>query len=585
MKNSEIAIGSWVGKDITNVLTIQFYNTQHIPFRIKNTGEVLLENSGNNLFVISNNLLDNPINRLDYNLSVKFDSHPELVNNYNPPITLQLNVYAIEENQVDDYLLINVSSGSNIIQHIILPVTIAKELDISLILPAEPILSREFPNKEAYFTIKFSNIFDFNINYNISSVQVSEASDAYNQTLDGVVAPDLTKEIDFAVTIDYQKNSYVSFLEVYMNSTVGSYIIDTEITIRPTNQFITNDLIIILFSVIGVSFLSFILLLLYFKAITKSKIKNHIEKDETLELDLKLLENYAIKELYNEYIDSKNWGYGLKLCDEYLQGVSVRFHDMRAKDLLLKGQKEASDGKFHEALMNWEGAKESLEVIGEHQWLDTIDWLLEPLQKIVEIKQSMKGDKKAGALQKEFNVLSGMQEQDKSIMGISLSIPLFIIAEELGLAYKDVNDLQNSLTYLQFAYQYAPDKMKSKIIQEITALIGLGVVPRELAVPIDQKVVQERLASRKIRCYNCGEERTNVKDVCPNCGLETITCSVCKLPITFGAETSQCPSCENIAHREHLLEWTKVKGSCPICQAPLKTVDIDKSSSEVENVE
>ena len=65
------------------------------------------------------------------------------------------------------------------------------------------------------------------------------------------------------------------------------------------------------------------------------------------------------------------------------------------------------------------------------------------------------------------------------------------------------------------------------------------------------------------------EERTNINEVCPNCGIDTVLCSVCKLPISFGSEHLECYHCQNVAHKEHLLEWVKVKGTCPVCQQKL----------------
>jgi hypothetical protein len=50
-------------------------------------------------------------------------------------------------------------------------------------------------------------------------------------------------------------------------------------------------------------------------------------------------------------------------------------------------------------------------------------------------------------------------------------------------------------------------------------------------------------------------------------------CCVCKLPITQNQEEAWCPYCFARAHRTHLLEWVKIKGSCPSCSAELKLMD------------
>jgi hypothetical protein len=82
-------------------------------------------------------------------------------------------------------------------------------------------------------------------------------------------------------------------------------------------------------------------------------------------------------------------------------------------------------------------------------------------------------------------------------MGYEINLPLYLLAEELGLTYKDAEDLQSSLNYLQFAYQLAPDEAKNRIVQEITSLISLGVIPQEMQISVSQEVAQKRLGLLK----------------------------------------------------------------------------------------
>ena len=42
-------------------------------------------------------------------------------------------------------------------------------------------------------------------------------------------------------------------------------------------------------------------------------------------------------------------------------------------------------------------------------------------------------------------------------------------------------------------------------------------------------------------------------------------CIVCNLPIKENDPALKCPYCKNYAHRDHLLEWIKIKGKCPFC--------------------
>ncbi|MBD3230051.1 MAG: hypothetical protein GF329_17870 [Candidatus Lokiarchaeota archaeon] len=42
-------------------------------------------------------------------------------------------------------------------------------------------------------------------------------------------------------------------------------------------------------------------------------------------------------------------------------------------------------------------------------------------------------------------------------------------------------------------------------------------------------------------------------------------CIVCNLPIKQNENVIKCPHCKKYAHRDHLLEWIKIKGKCPFC--------------------
>ncbi len=68
-------------------------------------------------------------------------------------------------------------------------------------------------------------------------------------------------------------------------------------------------------------------------------------------------------------------------------------------------------------------------------------------------------------------------------------------------------------------------------------------------------------------CYYC---HTNIEDrsasICPNCNEKIVRCIVCKLPISSKEIIGSCYECQGIAHLNHLQEWLKVKGTCPVCQ-------------------
>lgn len=54
-------------------------------------------------------------------------------------------------------------------------------------------------------------------------------------------------------------------------------------------------------------------------------------------------------------------------------------------------------------------------------------------------------------------------------------------------------------------------------------------------------------------------------------------CIVCNLPIKDSDEIGRCPECKHAAHKDHFLEWIKIKGICPFCK---RKVRADKLLSE-----
>ena len=46
-------------------------------------------------------------------------------------------------------------------------------------------------------------------------------------------------------------------------------------------------------------------------------------------------------------------------------------------------------------------------------------------------------------------------------------------------------------------------------------------------------------------------------------------CDVCNKPILPDQNTISCPNCHVIAHKDDFLEYLKMKGECPSCNAKL----------------
>jgi hypothetical protein len=51
-------------------------------------------------------------------------------------------------------------------------------------------------------------------------------------------------------------------------------------------------------------------------------------------------------------------------------------------------------------------------------------------------------------------------------------------------------------------------------------------------------------------------------------------CIVCHHTLHQADSILECPHCQGKAHRVHFLEWLKVKGRCPACQAILDVRDL-----------
>jgi len=71
------------------------------------------------------------------------------------------------------------------------------------------------------------------------------------------------------------------------------------------------------------------------------------------------------------------------------------------------------------------------------------------------------------------------------------------------------------------------------------------------------------------RCFMCGTSVSGGK-FCPNCGVEHQICPICRKPVWYGEKILECPFCKMIAHAPHLLEWLRVRGTCPNCRKKLK---------------
>ena len=75
-----------------------------------------------------------------------------------------------------------------------------------------------------------------------------------------------------------------------------------------------------------------------------------------------------------------------------------------------------------------------------------------------------------------------------------------------------------------------------------------------------------------VQCGNCKNKISKIMDYCPYCGTKVAKCQICKFPIH--EDQAQCSNCNSLFHRNHLKEYLKIKGTCPICNSNLKDYDI-----------
>ena len=66
-------------------------------------------------------------------------------------------------------------------------------------------------------------------------------------------------------------------------------------------------------------------------------------------------------------------------------------------------------------------------------------------------------------------------------------------------------------------------------------------------------------------------EKTDDQDlgVCSSCGKQSPLCEICKNPMTSDQQLLQAETCEHIYHKEHILEWLKIKETCPVCKVKI----------------
>lgn len=92
-----------------------------------------------------------------------------------------------------------------------------------------------------------------------------------------------------------------------------------------------------------------------------------------------------------------------------------------------------------------------------------------------------------------------------------------------------------------------------------------GKLPGEY-LRLEQVFIKDTKRSQRVQCASCGSWTNSYP--CTECGGGKV-CATCRLAIDAQDETLNCPSCEAPSHKRHLLEWIKIKGTCPSCRTQL----------------
>jgi len=94
--------------------------------------------------------------------------------------------------------------------------------------------------------------------------------------------------------------------------------------------------------------------------------------------------------------------------------------------------------------------------------------------------------------------------------------------------------------------------------------------------PEERQIAQERYKERVQEALNTALGKQ--KEITPNeviFAVESTSytkddfCMVCKLTFKRKGKILQCPVCESLYHKEHLLAWIRVHKNCPVCSQKL----------------
>ena len=57
---------------------------------------------------------------------------------------------------------------------------------------------------------------------------------------------------------------------------------------------------------------------------------------------------------------------------------------------------------------------------------------------------------------------------------------------------------------------------------------------------------------------------------------KSAVCMICKLSLKPEQKVTKCPMCESMFHQNHIVDWLRMKGKCPVCQQSLRPESLQR---------
>ncbi len=131
----------------------------------------------------------------------------------------------------------------------------------------------------------------------------------------------------------------------------------------------------------------------------------------------------------------------------------------------------------------------------------------------------------------------------------SNQIPLKVLAEKYGTSVHNTHKI---------------------VLELITSKLLQGTLDSKTNLLLLQ---QTSIVGRTPLCPFCSSPINPTSSECPACHATLKKCGVCNL-IIGNEDYEECPYCDQASHTDHLLEWLKVKGKCPVCKHELHEFEL-----------